>query len=81
MRKMTQRAQSVFDFIVQHKINNDGISPTRREIIDNTDITSTYIVGWNLDILEEAGLIYCDPKLSRAIKVIGGKWTYEENND
>ena len=80
-KPLTPRAQSVFDFIIKYKINNDGLSPTLRDIIGGTDITSTSIASYYLGILEGVGLIYCNPNISRGIQVVGGKWTYEGNSN
>ena len=78
-KPLTPRAQSVYDFIVQYKINNTGLSPTQREIVAGTDITAVSIVFYDLDILENAGLIYRNPKISRGIQVVGGKWSLEKD--
>ncbi len=78
-KPITQRAQSVYDFIVEYKTNNTGLSPSIRDIIKATDITSTSIVTYYLGILEGAGLIYCNPKMSRGIQVVGGKWSLEKD--
>ena len=77
-RKLEGRAQELFDFIVQHKIANDGQSPTIREMRDETDITSTSVVNYYLDTLVDHGLIRRVDKESRGIQVIGGKWTYHD---
>ena len=78
-KPLTQRAQSVYDFIVQYKINNTGLSPTLREIIAGTDITSTSVVNYYLDRLEIAGLIYRNTKQHKGIRVVGGKWSLEKD--
>jgi len=79
--RLTGRHKVVFDLIVAYKKANDGISPTLREIILNTDITSTSVVKWYLNNLENLGLIEVPKKSYRGIKVIGGKWTYQKGED
>ena len=78
-KPLTQRAQSVYDFIIKYKINNDGLSPTLREIMAGTDITSTSIASYYLGILEGVGLIHHNPNISRGIRVVGGKWSLEKD--
>ena len=77
--RLIGRPKEVFDFIVQYKIDNTGLSPTQREIVAGTDITSLSIVFYYLDILEDAKLIYRNPNISRGIQVVGGKWSLEKD--
>jgi len=49
--------KSVFDYIVKYKLENCGDSPTIREIIENTAVSSTSHASYILDKLEGYGLI------------------------
>ena len=68
----------LFNFIVEFKARNDGISPTQREIGKACDITSTSVVSFLLRKLEESGKIEFLAKdgEARAIKVVGGQWNF-----
>lgn len=79
-RKLEGRAQEIFDFIVQYKTANDGQSPTMREMMGGTDITSTSVITYYLDTLVEYGLILRVDKESRGIQVVGGKWRLEKDD-
>ncbi len=67
------RRQKVLDFIVRYKREHDGNSPTRREIGEACQISSTSVVNYYLDQLARAGLIETARK-ARAITVMGGSW-------
>lgn len=45
--------------------------PTLRELCDLTGITSTSLMDWHLDILEEQGLITRKPNRARTIRLTG----------
>ncbi len=77
--ELTGRAKEVFDFIVLHKTENDGQSPTMREIMQNTDITSTSVVRYYLDKLKDFGYISRNQGEARGIWVVGGAWTYSKS--
>lgn len=79
--RLEGRHKVVFDFLVTYKKANDGISPSYREIMRNTDITTTSMVRWYLINLRNLSLIEFDEKLPRSIKVVGGKWTYQEEGE
>ena len=74
---LTKRAEDVLEAIINFKINNDGLSPTLRDIMRVTDITSSSVVTYYLNKLEHQGFISRNPKISRGIQVVGGKWIYE----
>lgn len=64
----------IFDFIVKFKRENDGNSPTVREIALRCDVSSTSVVNHHLQKLEQVGLISRSPESARAIRVTGGRW-------
>lgn len=73
---------AVFKFIVDYKKNNDGASPSMREISKTFDISSLSHVRYILGRLEVHGKI----KLTRAgearrISVVGGQWKYNAETE
>lgn len=77
---LTPREYEVFEFVVLFKTNNNGLSPTLREIIKGTSITSTSIANYYVKKLMGRGLIR--PKVKwreRGIVLVGEKWSYEPN--
>ena len=63
----------IFDYIVDHKTRNDGLSPTLAEICEALNISTKSVVVYHLDRLELAGLIErCSQ--ARGIRVTGGRW-------
>ena len=75
-KKLSIREQEVLDFIISYKTDNDGNSPTLREIAKATAITSTSVVNYYLNRLQYVYNLIIRPKKhkQRSIKVIGGKW-------
>lgn len=74
---LTNTEKRILDFIIDHKTKFDGLSPTIREIAKGTNIKSTSAVTFNLDKLVLMGKIKISQGFrSRAIVVIGGKWSY-----
>lgn len=71
--------EKLFDFIVAYKVEHDGNSPTYREMMAATGLTSTSMVAWHLEKLEDAGLIERPQQVgnSRVIEVVGGRWEYD----
>lgn len=63
----------IFDFIVDFKRKNDGISPSFREIRLATGAGQSTIF-YHLHILEDQGLIALVSGSARNIKIIGGEW-------
>ena len=68
------KADEIFDFIVQHKEAYDGNSPFIREIMRECDLSTTSLVTYYLKRLQRAGLLELK---ERRILVVGGKWTLE----
>ena len=66
---VTARKEAVLAFIVQFSTDH-GFTPTIREIVDGTDITSTSIAGRYLAALEKDERISRVPHLARTIKVL-----------
>ncbi len=61
----------VYKYIIKYKSDNDGLSPSMREIMAQ-GVSSTSVVDWHLKKLEQEGKIRCSGV--RGIKVTGGEW-------
>jgi len=73
------RTDDVYNFLIAYKTEHDGNSPTLRDIIDNTNITSTSIAHYHLARLEQRGLItMAGAGKTRSIMVTGATWTPPE---
>lgn len=69
-----QTTQAIYNFIIAFKKDNDGNSPTLREIARAAGISSSEATLYHLRKLERRGLIKRLPEKSRGIKVIGAEW-------
>jgi len=70
-------AEDVLRFIVRFKQENDGNSPTMREICDGCGIPSLSHLDVILNKLDEAGWIQREGG-KRGIRVAGGSWSYQQ---
>lgn len=79
--KKINNRQAIYEFIVQFKIEHDGNSPTYREIMAATGLSSSSTVAYYLNQLEEAGFIIRSMQggNSRVIEVPGGFWVPPES--
>lgn len=66
--------EKVFDYICDYKKENDGNSPTVREIKRGCGLSSESVVSYHLDILQCEGKIRRWPHTWRRVEVVGGKW-------
>ena len=66
------KTNDVMSYIEQYKKDNDGLSPSYRDIGDNCNMPSPSHVHWVIGQLEKDGLI---KRLARGIKIVGGKWS------
>lgn len=69
---------AVLEYIISYKRNNDGASPTLREICTACNVPSTSIAYYVLMILERDGKICRDKDKYRGIRVTGGSWSMRE---
>lgn len=81
MRPTTHSADDVFAYLVAYKRENDGRSPTVREIADGLGIPSTSIVAYHLKQLAADGRILINPAIARGISIPGGRWVYEPEGE
>ena len=68
-----EATQAIYSFVVAHKRRHDGNSPSFRQIRRACNISSTSMVSFYLQKLEEEGKI-CLDKGARIISVVGGEW-------
>lgn len=71
MNNLSKSQNAIFEFI-KNKISQTGVAPSVREIAAAVGLRSTSSVQYNLNILEEAGLIKRDANLKRTIRLAGG---------
>ena len=70
---MSERTDTIYAYIIEHKAQHDGLAPTIRDICDVCAISSTSVAAYYLDKLQAQGKIrrcYGVP----GIEVVGGKW-------
>ena len=58
---------SIVDFIKEFR-DRKGYSPSYREIRDGCEISSTSVVSYHLNVLEEEGVIIRDPFIPRSLR-------------
>jgi repressor LexA len=66
---LSDRHKKILD-VLEHFQNNVGYPPSIREIGKEADISSTSVVNYYLDQLEEMGYIERDRKVSRGMRLI-----------
>ncbi|MGI6730441.1 MAG: hypothetical protein ACOX5F_00905 [Anaerovoracaceae bacterium] len=68
--------EKLFEFIVDYKSTHDGNSPTYREMMLGTGLTTTSMVAYHLEKLEDEGKIARPQQVGniRVIEVVGGCW-------
>jgi repressor LexA len=71
MSKAWFKQEQILSFIVAFMQANHGHAPTYREIQSGLKISSTSVVKYHIDKLEEAGLIQVSRNKSRLITVVG----------
>jgi repressor LexA len=68
--ELSERQQAILDFIREFSARSK-YPPTIREIGHSVGITSTSVVNYNLNILEQKGFIERDREKSRGLKLVG----------
>lgn len=66
--RISKKQRKILDFVAQH-IEDNGYPPSMREICAATGISSTSVVSYNLNRLEEAGFIARDREVSRGMRL------------
>ena len=69
MKALSSKQQRIIEFIHQFLVDN-GYPPTVREIVSGCGISSTSVVNYNLNILEQEGYIRRHSEVSRGIELL-----------
>lgn len=68
-----QTRDAIFKYLIDFKFNNDGLSPTIRDIMEACGLRSSSQVSYHLRALQQMGRL----SLRRqGIVISGGKWIY-----
>ena len=67
-KPLTEKQKDILNFI-ENYIEEFGYPPSIRDIQNNCDISSTSVVKYNLDRLQEKGLMNRDSEISRSISL------------
>ncbi len=70
MKQLSRRQQGILDFIEQFSVER-AYPPTIREIQEGLAISSTSVVDYNLNVLEQHNLIRRNRNISRGIELVG----------
>lgn len=70
MRKLSERQQSILDYISVFLDENE-YPPTIRDIQRDLGVSSTSVVDYNLKVLEERNCIRRNRNISRGIEIVG----------
>jgi len=68
-KDLSERHKRILD-VLQEFQNSSGYPPSIREICDHADISSTSVVNYYLDQLQEMGYIERDGRVSRGIRLV-----------
>jgi len=66
--RISKKQRGILEFVGKY-IDENGYPPSMREICGATGISSTSVVSYNLDRLEEAGYIVRDREVSRGLRL------------
>ena len=66
--RISGKQRRILEFVGEY-INDNGYPPSMREICSAASISSTSVVSYNLDRLEEAGYIVRDREVSRGLRL------------
>lgn len=69
-RALSQRQRAILDYI-ERFLDENGYPPTIREIQHDLKISSTSVVDYNLNVLEQRNLIRRNRNISRGIELVG----------
>ncbi len=68
-KNLSDRQKKILEFVGRFQ-NQNGYPPSIREICEKTNISSTSVVNYYLDQLEEMGYIERDDRVSRGIRLL-----------
>jgi len=69
VKALSSKQQKIIEFIHQFLVDN-SYPPTVREIVSGCGISSTSVVDYNLNVLEQAGYIRRHSEVSRGIELL-----------
>ena len=67
-KRISKKQRKILEFVGEY-IDDNGYPPSMREICSALNISSTSVVSYNLDRLEEAGYIVRDREVSRGLRL------------
>ena len=67
-KRISKKQRKILEFVGEYSDDN-GYPPSMREICSALNISSTSVVSYNLDRLEEAGYIVRDREVSRGLRL------------
>jgi repressor LexA len=67
-KRISKKQRKILEFVGEY-IDDNGYPPSMREICSALSISSTSVVSYNLDRLEEAGYIVRDREVSRGLRL------------
>lgn len=70
------RYRQVYKFLIEYKRENDGNTPTIREIAEALGFSSTSLSRHYLNGLDRIGLIRREKLKSRGVEIVGGYWGF-----
>jgi SOS-response transcriptional repressor LexA len=73
---LNSEQQRLLDFIIAHKRQFNGNSPSYRQMMKHMEMTGTGQLRTVLKGLERSGKIVCLPGVSRGISIPGTAWDY-----
>ncbi|MFM8321156.1 MAG: hypothetical protein ACKOC5_09605 [Chloroflexota bacterium] len=68
-------AQALLAYIIDYKVENDGNSPTIRQMAEYMGGSSTSYIARLLQKLEDGQSIQIGKNQARSISVVGGSWS------
>lgn len=71
------RTQRVFNACVEFASKHAGVSPTFRQLMQATGITSTSVMAKHIQILAKLGWLKLN---GHRIQIVGGHWRYDGPN-
>ena len=77
MREITQRHSRLCRFIARYT-QTHGWPPSRRDMQQALGVTSTSLVVYYLEALEQQGYLHCQPHISRGVTLTPAGYTLAE---
>ena len=65
------KQKAIVDYITDYKLDNNGLTPTIRQIREHMGMSSTSVVSWHIDRLVERGVLI---KRGYHYDITWGRW-------